>query len=83
MTAEEFLISKSLSKDKEIVLNSTNNGEYTISMMIEFAKLKVQEALNATQEVEILDDIDYETGQKYYYQNYQGLLDCYPLENIK
>lgn len=83
MTAEEFLISKSPFKNREIVLDAINNGEYAIKMMIEFARLKVQEALNATQEVEILEDIDYETGQKYYYQNYQGLLDCYPLENIK
>ena len=80
MTAEEFLIKLN---EKEGNIDKLYYDSYVRKAMIEFAKYHVQEALKAASEVDIDDDLDYESGQISYYQNSQGILDAYPLDKIK
>lgn len=71
ITVEEFL------KGKPFSIKSIHEN------MIEFAKLHVTEALNKAKEVDLLEDLDYESGQSYSYVDYNAISNCYPLENIK
>lgn len=52
-------------------------------MLIEFAKLHVEAALKAASEVELIDSVDFQSGDVSYYQNDTGILNAYPLTNIK
>lgn len=78
MTAEEFLINKSRSKDQNTVLSSLNDGEFTTQMMVQFAKLKVQEALRET--ANKYKAVNEESASV---MNYNLILGAYNLNNIK
>ena len=59
---------------------------HTKKMMIEFAKLHVQDALKAASEKVILIDDVCEVLQKHWFEEYidkDSILNTYPLENIK
>lgn len=60
MTAEEFLLQKSKSKDLKIILSALRSGEYTKELMIEFAKYHVQEALKAASKQSKMDVSPYD-----------------------
>lgn len=89
-TAQEIMAKHSSNYKKTIELNEkplfnlSINGHECINAMIEFAKLKVQEALeavvkNITCEKETC--MGQETGVTYV--NEDSILNAYPLENIK
>ena len=58
-------------------------GLQLTKVAIEFAKLHVEEALKAASKVELTDCVDYQSGDISYYQNETGILNAYPLTNIK
>lgn len=70
MTVEEFLIEKSHTKNKDIVMCSQYGGDFVTKRMIEFAQYHVEQALNAA---------DGEVPLPYSH----GVLNCYPSSNIK
>lgn len=76
MTAEDFLVSKAKTNDKDIVLCSINNGDYTVEMMVAFAKYHVEEAIAEIARVEA-NSIEEANEDKEY------MLNMYPLTNIK
>lgn len=76
-TAEEFILKNTS------LWTMAGNKQKVAQAMIEFAKLHVEAALKAASEVDLEDDINYESGNIYYYQNITGILKAYPLENIK
>ena len=63
--------------------SKTLNDVEVLDSMIEFAKMHVKSALESASNVRIDEDLDYESGNKFYYQNEEGILNAYPLENIK
>lgn len=82
-TAKEFLKTKTLSPSKNMYGGYNIPYSYLQSLLIEFAKLHVEAALDTASNVELSSDIDYESGKEYFYQNYDGIKNAYPLTNIK
>lgn len=62
-----------------ISTNSAQGAQTTIDIMVEFAKLHVQAALQAA-----LEEVPYGSStDTVSYEDVSGILTCYPLENIK
>lgn len=74
MTAKEFLESK-----------EPNSFIVPEEWLIEFAQFHVQNALEAASDVDLAWYPNYmdETGEGFYSRDIQGILNSYPLENIK
>jgi hypothetical protein len=88
-TAEEFMNSEQYEPDLGIFFEDYYGDAVGLipSMMIEFAKLHVTEALRQASEVRINSEF---VGQNQrgassisYSQNVKGILNAYPLDNIK
>lgn len=80
MTAKDFLLKKA---ENNPLIKGLDTNISQQELLIEFAKLHVKAALEAASTVEITEITDYESGREFYYQNYGGILNAYPLENIK
>ena len=77
MTAEEFLKRQhSYTANKHIFPLGT--GEIMQQNMIEFAKYHVRKALEYA-----LEEVPYGGSDEIHYKDVEGILTCYPLENIK
>ena len=71
-TAEQFYY------DAFIGLNIEDNEALIPKIMVEFAKMHVEAALK-----EALKEVPYGGSDPVYYEDVEGILTCYPLENIK
>ena len=80
-TAEDFC--------KDLQSQYEETGEYKMYFAIdipnklkEFAKLHVKAALKSASKIDIYTDRDGD-GNEYFFQNEKGILNAYPLTNIK
>ena len=82
-TSEEFLLEATNSKNIDKALNALNNGEFTIELMIKFAKYHVECALKSASDNAGVEQ-HFELNYEYSYEvDKDSILNSYPLENIK
>ena len=85
-TAEEYLVSQSVSKNNAIVMAALSNGEHTVKRMIEFAKLHVEAALKAASEkvkMKIREDIhELDMNDDWMEVDKNSILTAYSLDDI-
>ena len=78
MTAEDILKKHFVEECKAGMFLTPEDETKVYAAMIEFAKLHVEAALKAA-----LEEVPYGGSDPVHYEDVVGILDCYPLTNIK